>query len=411
MEPAKATSWPAPGGHEVQWRFPDRDEAARWRRLTEIIRSLTYLSGTRDLLSCFLRGALELLQAERGHISVLNKTSGEFALGIQYGFDHLSEADIAALCASPPQTEAAHLQERVMMEGWESYGAVQATPLKGESGLPIGILTTYSQRRCWPTPSQLELLDALCPQVGALFERAAERESLIGLQRRNDDFLATLAHELRNSVAPLRTSLEVLKMVTLTHPLHQRARAILDRRLHHTTRLIEDILDASRLSCGKLELQKEQVTLASVLESALEIVGPTIDGFSHTLTTSLPASEALVYADPVRLAQAFVNLLQNAAKYTPAGGSICLDARTRAQELVVEVRDSGIGITADVLPRIFELFAQAPGANKLHGGGLGIGLALVKGIIEMHGGSVAVYSDGRDRGSCFTVRLPRSCAL
>jgi signal transduction histidine kinase len=212
-------------------------------------------------------------------------------------------------------------------------------------------------------------------------------------------------------VAPLRTSLEVLKMVTLTHPLHQRARAILDRRLHHTTRLIEDILDASRLSCGKLELQKEQVTLASVLESALEIVGPTIDGFSHTLTTSLPASEALVYADPVRLAQAFVNLLQNAAKYTPAGGSICLDARTRAQELVVEVRDSGIGITADVLPRIFELFAQAPGANKLHGGGLGIGLALVKGIIEMHGGSVAVYSDGRDRGSCFTVRLPRSCAL
>ena len=410
-------------GRQMRLSSLDLDEAGHWRQLTEIIRALTCLSGTYDLLSQFLSATLELLDADRGHVRMLDRSSGGLTLRAQHGFDGLSESDFTALCAAPVQTRAVRLQQRVMIEDigksdagfqeafgmtarWRACRAIQATPLIDSAGRVLGLVTTYNETPYKPSALQLRLLDVLCLQVAALFERAEERESLLGAERRKDDFLATLAHELRNSIAPLRSSLEVIKLAPLPHPLHERARAILDRRLHHTTRLIDDLMDASRISCGKLELHMEHVTLASILESALETVGPVIEELDHELTTALPDDDVTVCADPVRLAQVFVNLLNNAAKYTPRGGEIYLGAYKQASGVEIEVRDSGIGITAEILPHIFEMFAQAPAAIQHRDGGLGIGLALVKGITEMHHGSVHVHSAGRDQGTTFTVMLP-----
>ena len=423
METVNAMPFHRAAGRQIRLSSLDLDEAGHWRQLTQIIRALTCICGTHDLLSYFLSATLELLDADRGHVRILNRSCGEFELRAQHGFDGLSESGFSALCAGPAQTRALRMQQRVIIDycangvtpsqepadaasRWAGCCSVQATPLIDSSGRILGLLTTYNETPCTPTPLQLRLLDVLALQAMALFERAEEKELLLGAERRKDDFVATLAHELRNSIAPLRSSLEVLKLAELAHPLHERARAILDRRLHHMMRLVDDLMDASRVSCGKLELRKEHVTLASVLESALETVGPTIAELGHELTTVLPESDVTVCADPVRLAQAFVNLLQNAAKYTPRHGAIGCSAHQHGDGVKVEIRDSGIGITAEVLPHIFGLFAQAPAAAGHRGGGLGIGLALVKGIVELHGGSVRVRSDGRDRGTTFTVWLP-----
>jgi signal transduction histidine kinase/CheY-like chemotaxis protein len=423
MDPVNATPFSRAAGRQIRLAALDLSEAGHWRQLTEMIRALTCIAGTHDLLSYFLSAALELLEADRGHVRMLDRSSQQLILRVQHGFDGLSASDFTALCATPVQTRALQMQRRVMIEDSEQCEfsfqetfvaifqrigcrAIQATPLIDSSGRILGLLTTYNDTPYTPGPLQLRLLDALCLQVVALFERAEEKELLVGAERHKDDFLATLAHELRNSIAPLRSSLEVLKLAPLEHPLHERARAILDRRLHHTTRLIDDLLDVSRISCGKLELHREHVALASVLDSAIETVGPVIAELDHELTTSLPDNDVIVWADPVRLAQVFVNLLQNAAKYTPRQGSIHLSTRKHADAVEIDVRDSGIGITTEILPHIFERFTQAPAAVRHQGGGLGIGLALVKGMVEMHGGSVRVDSPGRDRGTTFTVWLP-----
>ena len=406
-------------GRQIRLSSLDQDEAGHWRQLTEIIRALTYLSATQELLEYFLSATLELLDSDCGHVHLLDKASGELVLRTQHGFDGVPEQDIAALCAAPPVSQALRGRGRVVIEnvdnselkglqGVRDAGcrALQVTPLIDDSGRVLGVLTTYNDIPHAPTALQLRLLDVLCLQVVALFERAQEREQLLGAERRKDDFLATLAHELRNSIAPLRSSLEILKLAPLADPLSDRARAILDRRLRHTTRLVDDLMDASRIACGKLKLQSQPVVLAGILESTLETVGPVISELEHTLTTELPDTDVTVLGDPTRLAQVFVNLLHNAAKYTCRGGTIQLGSKRRAGGVEIEIRDNGIGISADALPHIFEIFSQAPAAIDHRGGGLGIGLAIVKGIVEKHGGSVRVRSAGRDQGSSFTVWLP-----
>jgi len=428
METGSAAPFGRAAGRQIRLASLDLDEAGHWRQLTETIRALTHLSGTQELLRHFLSVTLELLDADRGHVRMLECSSGELVLKVQHGFDGLSESDFSALCVAPVQTQSLRLRRRITIQdsgdsevgfrdafgsaslGWTACRAVQATPLMDSSGRILGLLTTYSETPYTPGPLQLHLLDVLCLQVVALFERADEKERLLGAERRKDDFLATLAHELRNSIAPLRSSLEILKLAPLVHPLHERARAILDRRLHHTTRLVDDLMDASRVAVGKLKLQTQHVTLSSILESAIETVGPTVAELGHELTMAPPDKDVTVCGDPVRLAQVFVNLLQNAAKYTPKGGTIGLSVRKAAAGVEVEIRDSGIGITTEVLPHVFELFSQGPRAANQRAGGLGIGLALVKGLVEMHGGSVRVRSAGRDQGSTFTVWLPLVCA-
>jgi PAS domain S-box-containing protein len=231
---------------------------------------------------------------------------------------------------------------------------------------------------------------------------AALREA----DRRKDEFLATLAHELRNPLAPLSNALQVLKHAGADTAIAEKARGLMERQLAHLVRLVDDLLDVSRITTGKIELRKERVEVRAVVESALETSRPLIEQSGHRLTVSLPDSPLMLDADPTRMAQVLSNLLNNAAKYTDGGGTIVLTARRQGHEALIEVQDDGIGIAPEALPRLFEIFSQVDRSLGRAQGGLGIGLSLVRGLVELHGGSVSADSEGLGRGSRFTVRLP-----
>ncbi|MBX9678063.1 MAG: PAS domain S-box protein [Gemmataceae bacterium] len=245
--------------------------------------------------------------------------------------------------------------------------------------------------------------------VGAVFDIEDKKQAETALReadRKKDEFLAILAHELRNPLAPLRNGLQVLRLAGANTAPVQQAREMMDRQLTHMVRLIDDLLDVSRIGRNKVELRKTRVTLTSVIESAVETVRPVLDSRSHELIVSLPAEPIPLLADLTRLAQVFSNLLMNAAKYTQPGGKVWLSAEVRGDQAVVVVRDTGIGIPKESLSSIFQMFGQVDRSLERSTGGLGIGLALVKGLVEMHGGKVVAESEGQGNGSIFTVTLP-----
>ena len=223
--------------------------------------------------------------------------------------------------------------------------------------------------------------------------------------RRKDEFLATLAHELRNPLAPIRNALQMIRL-SPDRQTSEQARTMMERQLAQMVRLVDDLLDVSRISRGKMELRKERVQLAAVVSSAVETSRPLIDHMGHELTVTLPQQPIIVDADLTRLAQVFSNLLNNAAKYTDRGGHIWLTAERQGSDVVVSVKDTGIGIAADQLPRIFEMFSQVDRSLERSQGGLGIGLTLVKRLVEMHGGRIEARSEGLGKGAEFVVRLP-----
>jgi PAS domain S-box-containing protein len=237
---------------------------------------------------------------------------------------------------------------------------------------------------------------------------ARANEALRDADRRKDEFLATLAHELRNPLAPISNSLQLMKMPRVDAGLVQKSRDMMERQVHHIVRLVDDLLDVSRVMRGKIELRREPVELATVVARAVETAQPLIEVRGHRLDISLPPESLPLDADPVRLAQVVGNLLTNAAKYTEPNGHIWLSARREAAEAVLRVRDDGIGIAPDVLPHVFELFVQVDHAATRSQGGLGIGLTLVKNLVEMHHGTVEARSGGLGRGCEFVVRLPIS---
>jgi PAS domain S-box-containing protein len=227
--------------------------------------------------------------------------------------------------------------------------------------------------------------------------------------RRKDEFLAILSHELRNPLAPVCNSLEILRLADRSAQ-RDGALAVMERQIGHLVRLVDDLLDISRITCGKIELRQVRLDLATVVRSAIETSRPLIDEFGHELTVTLPDEPVHVEGDPTRLAQVFANLLNNAAKYKERGGQIRLVVRREEDEVEVHVADSGVGIASDQLPRLFELFTQVDGSLDRAQGGLGIGLSLVKGLVQMHGGNVVAHSDGPGKGSTFVVRLPLAAA-
>jgi signal transduction histidine kinase/FixJ family two-component response regulator len=224
--------------------------------------------------------------------------------------------------------------------------------------------------------------------------------------QRKDEFLATLAHELRNPLAPLRNALEILKRGEGNGNLLEQVRSTLERQLGQMERLVDDLLDVSRITRGKLEFRKQRVGLASVIHQSVEVCRPLAERARHELNVSLPPEPVYLHADPVRLAQVFANLLTNACKYTAPGGRIWLTAVRQGRDVVVNFKDTGVGISPDNLPSVFEMFTQIDRSSERSQGGLGIGLSLVKRLVEMHGGSVEAYSAGLGRGSEFVVRLP-----
>ena len=236
-------------------------------------------------------------------------------------------------------------------------------------------------------------------------ELVAQAEALKDADRRKDEFLATLAHELRNPLAPLRHGLDTLRR----SPDAGEAIAIremMDRQMVHLVRLIDDLLDVSRVSQGKIALRHETIQAADALRAAVEASRPLIESAGHTLTVDLPADPLWLDADLTRLSQVVGNLLNNAAKYTPAGGRITLSLRADGDSAVIEVADNGLGIPAGMLSEVFQLFAQVDNHLERSRGGLGIGLALVKQLVTLHGGTVDATSSGPGKGSTFSVRLP-----
>ncbi len=231
--------------------------------------------------------------------------------------------------------------------------------------------------------------------------------------RRKDEFLAMLSHELRNPLAPLRNGVHVLRLAGLAGPpAVGNTLEMMDRQLQHLTRLVDDLLDVARLTRGQVRLQKAPTDLAEAVARAVETARPLVEARRHELTVALPPGPLPLEADLPRIAQAFANLLNNAAKFTPPGGRLALTAAVEGGRAVVRVRDNGVGIRAEMLPRVFDLFAQADQSLDRSPGGLGVGLTLARSLVELHGGTVEAHSDGPGRGSEFVVRLPiADCGL
>jgi two-component system CheB/CheR fusion protein len=268
----------------------------------------------------------------------------------------------------------------------------------------LGRKTMLLNARPFPLDSEHpELILLAVEDVSAVRERADE---LAEANRNKDEFLATLAHELRNPLAPIRNAVQLLGMRSLKEPDVRTARDVIARQVAVMVRLIDDLLDISRISRNELDIRKEVVELATVLESAVESSRPFLEQSGHELTVSLPPEPLPLSADPVRLSQVFLNLLNNAAKYTPRGGRIWLAAKREGSDVVVSVRDNGIGIPGNMLTRIFDMFAQVDRSLEQSRGGLGIGLTLVRRLVEMHDGGIEARSAGPDQGSEFIVRLP-----
>lgn len=270
----------------------------------------------------------------------------------------------------------------------------------------LGTLSFASRTKDQFDSEELTFFATVCCYVTVAYERLRLLGKLKETDRRKDEFLATLAHELRNPLAPVKNAVQLLRLKGPDEPELRWGRDVIDRQVSHLTRLIDDLLDISRISRDKLELRKARVALTDVVQAAVEMSRPLVEQGSHELTVTLPPDPIHLNADLVRLAQVFMNLLTNAAKYTERPGRICLIAEREQREVIIRVRDTGVGIPADKLSSVFEMFFQVDRSLERSRGGLGIGLSLVRRLVELHGGNVKAYSAGAGKGSEFTVRLP-----
>ncbi len=283
-------------------------------------------------------------------------------------------------------------------------------PLLAEERL-IGTLAFGSRRRPRFTLEELAVLQLVADQISIAIERErlmgelqARNAELAEADRRKDEFLAMLAHELRNPLAPIRNGVEIMKSADAD--IRERARRMIGRQVEHMARLVDDLLEVSRITQGKIELRRERVDLQSVIEQALQIARPLVSAREHALVVDVPNAPIPVLVDVTRMTQVVANLVNNAAKYTNPRGTITLKVERGDEEVVVRVRDTGIGIRPEMLPRVFEMFVQADHAPDRAAGGLGIGLTLVKRLVQMHGGEVMAASQGVGSGSEFIVTIP-----
>jgi signal transduction histidine kinase len=277
----------------------------------------------------------------------------------------------------------------------------------GVGGEPVGTIwvLTHGEHRGFDT-EDLRVMGNLAKFAGAAYQVVFSLEALQKADHRKDEFLAVLAHELRSPLAPIRNAVQILRHEDAPTAELRSARDVIDRQVGQMTHLIDDLLDVSRISHGRIELRRERVELAEVVRSALEATRPLVESSGHRLNVALPPEPIPLEGDPTRLAQVFSNLLNNAAKYTERGGQIRLAAEQVDHHVRVRVTDSGIGISSAQLPNLFKMFTQGEHSIERAQGGLGIGLGLARSLVEMHGGTIEASSAGLGRGSEFVVRLP-----
>ena len=400
-------------------------DLAAAERLQDISSRLIQQGDVSRLYGQILDAAIAITHADCATMQMLDPAGSSLRLLAHRGLeDELANAfALVSVDASTTCGAASRAGERVVAPDLETFEgiagtpagdahlaagirAAQSTPLLSRSGEVLGMISTHWRSRHEPADRDLRLLDVLARQAADLIERSLGEQALRDADRRKDEFLATLAHELRNPLAPIRNAVQILKVKGPPVPELQWARDVIDRQVQLMSRLLDDLLDVSRIAHDRPELRRELVELSSVLEAAVETSRPLIEAGEHELTVTLPREPVRLEGDPVRLAQVFGNLLNNAAKYTEPGGSIRVTVECVGSEVVVSVKDTGIGITGELLPHVFELFSRARTALSQAQGGFGIGLSLVRGLVELHGGSVEARSEGAGKGSEFLVRLP-----
>jgi PAS domain S-box-containing protein len=413
------------------------------RRLNEI--------GTRcakdgnDVIGCLsdiLNVAIEISGADKGNIQLLDGETGKLRLMAQSGFEKpfleffAGVHDGSSACGLAMQS-----QQRVIVEditeseifaGNPSLGilsdagvrAVQSTPLISSAGTLLGMISTHFANTHRPSEQELRLMDLLARQSADYLERRRvekERELLLSREhelrqtaeeanRLKDEFLAIMSHELRN---PLNVILGYAELLLRTNeirssPSLKRMSEAVKRNAVAQSKLIRDLLDLSRLRSGKLQLNRETVSPVASIENAIETVRNDAESKGIAITVMTPEEAVFVEADPVRLEQIIWNLLNNSVKFTPSGGEISVRLEAEASQIVLTVKDNGQGVDSSFLPHIFEIFRQADAGTNRSQAGMGIGLAVVQQLVELHGGSVTAYSEGAGRGATFTIRLPRS---
>jgi PAS domain S-box-containing protein len=299
--------------------------------------------------------------------------------------------------------------DAVPPEGWAAERALRGETIRpglefsyrGDDGRNVSVLTSAVPFR----GADGEVTGAIVVLQDITAHKEANR-ALQAADRRKDEFLATLAHELRNPLAAIRNAAAILKAMESSNPEARWVPEVIDRQLEQMSRLLEDLLDVSRIAHDKLALRRQRVELSAVIHDAIETCGPQLDAGKHALAIALPTGPIFLHADPVRLEQVFSNLISNAAKYTPPGGHIRVTGELRGDEVAIFVKDDGVGISPEMLPRLFQIFSQDERALERSQGGLGVGLSLVRGLLGLHGGRVEAKSDGIGRGSEFTVYLP-----
>jgi signal transduction histidine kinase len=322
----------------------------------------------------------------------------DYRLGVRSGIELLREAQ-ARRCQGPIILLTGQAQSRTDLEALDAG----ADDYLEKTGLTAAVLERSIRYALAQRLAESRLERKVTERTEEL---ARVNEALREADRRKDEFLSTLGHELRNPLAPILNALEIIRLCGDNAEAVAQQRERLERQVKQMVRLVDDLLDVSRVTTGKLRLNAEPTTLQEVCEAAIDISRPLVERAGLKLTVDLPQEPVPLEGDRVRLTQVFSNLLNNSAKFTEAGGRVSLTAQVAGDRAVVTVRDTGVGIAPEVLPRIFELFTQVDRSLNRSQGGLGVGLALVRRFVELHSGTVTARSEGLGRGAEFTVELP-----
>ena len=397
-------------------------EVAALNRLQELSALLLTIPDLSSALTEILQAATDLHQADMGYIRLYDPERKVLSIEVHQGFDEVFIDRFKTVDGSDdsPCARALRSKRRVMVEDIHAeeqssidldaaelgqYRAIQTTPLFSREGKPLGVLSIHFR---FPRTAKQRsgMLDLFARQAADFIESLRITEQLRDADRRKDEFIATLSHELRNPLAAIDSSAMLLETAQLDSAKREWTIQVVRRQCRTMKILLDDLLDVTRFTLGRVTLKKQTLTLASLIDSAVETTQSLMDEANHTLSVTKPPPSLMVSADPIRLTQVFSNLLSNAAKYTDAGGKIALDVQRIPEGVRISVTDNGIGIDPSYLEEIFGMFSQAKDTRHAMAGGLGIGLALVRAIAQLHDGRAYATSQGLGQGCAFHVELP-----